>query len=60
MLEHFTPEDKEDDTDHHKLARAQAREPADTVDDKDFTVEETRNAVANMFKKKALDEDGSF
>jgi len=39
MLEHFTTEDKEeDDADHHKLARAQAREPADTADDRDFTV----------------------
>jgi len=59
MLEHFTPEDKEeDDTDCHKLARAQAREPADTAEDKDFTIEETRNAVASMDKKKAPGEDG--
>jgi len=36
MMEHFTLEDKEEDnTDHHKLARAQAREPADTADNKD-------------------------
>ena len=59
MLERFTPVDKEeDDTEHHKLARAQALEPADTEDDKDFTVEETRNAVASMKKKKASGEDG--
>ena len=59
MLEHFKPEDKEeDDADHHKLARAHAREPADTADDKDFTVEETRNVVASMGTKKAPDEDG--
>ena len=59
MLEHFTLEDKEeDDTSHHKLARAEAREPANTADDTDFTVEETRNAVANMDKKKAPGEDG--
>jgi hypothetical protein len=59
MLEHFTPVDKEeDDTEHHKLARYQTLEPADTEDDKDFTVEETRNAVASMKKKKALGEDG--
>jgi ribonuclease HI len=59
MMEHFTPEDKEeDDTDYHKLARAQAREPSNTADDKDFTVEETRNAVASMNKKKAPGEDG--
>ena len=54
MGERFTPVDKEDDdTEHHKLARAQTLEPADTEDDKDFTVEETRNAVASMNKKKA-------
>jgi hypothetical protein len=59
MLEHFTPDDKEeDDTELHKLARAQALEPADTDDDIDFTVEETRNAVAGMDKKKAPGEDG--
>ena len=59
MLEHFTLEDKEeDDTSHHKLARAEAREPANTADDTDFTVEETRNAVANMDKKKAPGKDG--
>jgi hypothetical protein len=30
MLEHFTPDDKEDDIELYKLARAQALEPADT------------------------------
>jgi hypothetical protein len=59
MLEHFTPDDKEeDDTELHKLARAQASEPADTDDDTDFTVEETRNAVACIDKKKAPGEEG--
>jgi hypothetical protein len=59
MLEHFTPEDKEeDDTDHHKLDRARAREPAVTFDDKDFTVDETRNVVDGMDKKKAPGEEG--
>jgi hypothetical protein len=59
MLEHFTPKDKEeDDTELHKLARAQVLQTADTDDDKDFTVEETRNAVASMDKKKAPGEDG--
>ena len=54
MLEHFTPVHKEEyDTEHHKLARAQTLVPADTEDDKDFTVEETRKAVASMKKKKA-------
>jgi len=58
MLEHFTPDDKgEEDTKLHKLARAQALEPADTYDHIDFTVEETRNAFASM-DKKASGEDG--
>ena len=53
MLEHFTLDDKEeDDTELHKLARAQALEPADTDADIDFTVEEFRNAVASMDKRK--------
>ena len=58
MLEHFTPDDKKEDTELHKLARAQSLEPADTDDDIDFTVEESRNAVAIMDKKKAPGEDG--
>jgi hypothetical protein len=59
MLEHFTPEDKEeDDTELHKLARAQAFEPPDTEDDKDFTIAESRNTVTSMNKKKAPGEDG--
>ena len=49
---------EEDDTELHKLARAQASEPADTDDDIDFTVEESRNAVASMDNKKAPGEDG--
>jgi hypothetical protein len=54
MLEHFTPDDKEeDDTEFHKLARAQTLEPADTDEDIDFTVTETRNAGANMEKRKS-------
>jgi hypothetical protein len=54
ILEHFTPDNKEDDdTELHRLARAQALEPADTDDDTDFTVEETRNAVASMDKKES-------
>jgi hypothetical protein len=59
MIEHFTPEDKEDDdTDHHKLARALARESVDTADDKYFTVEETRRVITSMDNKKALGIDG--
>jgi len=43
MLEHFTPDDKEeDDTELHKQARGQALEPTATDNDIDFTVEETK------------------
>jgi len=59
ILEHFTPDDKEeDDTELHKQATARALEPAATDNDIDFTVEENRNAVASMNKKKAPCEDG--
>jgi hypothetical protein len=59
MLEYLTREDKEDDdTDNHKLARIQSQEPVDTADDKDFTLEETRNAIGSMGNKKASREDG--
>jgi hypothetical protein len=53
MLEHFAPEDTEkDDTDFHKQARTQAQEPVDAADDKEFTLEEIRNAIESMGNKK--------
>jgi hypothetical protein len=59
MLELFTPDDNEEyDTELHKLARAQALDPADTDDHIDFTVEKNKNAVASMDKNKAPSEDG--
>jgi hypothetical protein len=59
MLEHFTPEDKQsDDSDYHKQARTQSQEPVDTADDKEFTIEGIKNAVASMGNKKAPGEDG--
>ena len=59
MLEHFTPEDSQnDDSDNHRQARTQSQEPINTADDKDFTVEEIKNAVASMGNKKAPGEDG--
>jgi hypothetical protein len=59
MLEHFTPEDNQnDDSDYHKQVRTQSPEPTDTADDKDFTVDEIKNAVASMGNKKAPGEDG--
>ena len=53
MLEYFTPEDKEDDDTDNKLARIQYQEPVDTADDKEFTLEEIRNAIESMGNKNA-------
>jgi hypothetical protein len=58
VLEHFTLEDKEEDTHHHTEARAQALEPAEADDDKEFAIEETRNVFTSMDKRKAPGEDG--
>jgi hypothetical protein len=53
MLEHFAPEDNHnDDSDFHKQARILSQEPVDTEDDKDFTVEEIKSAVASIGDKK--------
>jgi len=58
-LQYFVPEDKDnDDTDFHTQASTQSQEPMDTADDKDFIIEEIRNAVESMGNKKAPGEDG--
>jgi hypothetical protein len=58
MLEYFVPEDKDnDDTDFHTQARTQSQEPMDTAYDKDFNIEEIRNAVESMGNKTAPRED---
>ena len=57
-LEYFVPDDNQaDDSDFHKQARTLSQHPIDTDDDKEFTVEEIRNAVASMGDKKAPGED---
>jgi len=59
MLEYFVPDDNQkDDSNFHKQARILSQDPIDTGDDKEFTVEEIRNAVASMGDKKAPGEDG--
>ena len=56
---YFVPDDNQkDDSDFHKQARSSSQDPIDTGDDKEFTVEEIRNAVASMGDKKAPGEDG--
>jgi hypothetical protein len=58
MLEYFVQEDKDnDDTDFHTQAKTQTQEPMDTADDKDFTIEEIRNAIESVGYKKAPGED---
>ena len=59
MLEHFAPEDDQhDDSYLHKQARTLSMEPIYTEDDKEFTVQEIRNAVASLGDKKVPGEDG--
>jgi len=59
MLRNFTLEDNQnDDTEYHKQLRAQTHESIDTANDKEFTVQEIKNAVASMGNKKAPGEDG--
>jgi hypothetical protein len=56
MLEYFTPTDSEhDDNDYHKQVRTQVQEPSDMAHDRDFTIEEIRNAVEGMDNKKATE-----
>ena len=58
MLDNFTPEDNErDDSDYHKQIRAQTQQPTTTADDREFTIEEIRDATESMENKKAPGED---
>jgi hypothetical protein len=59
MLDYFTPEDNDrDDSDYHKHVRAQTQQPTNTADDREFTIEEIRDAIKDMGNKKAPGEDG--
>jgi hypothetical protein len=59
MLEHFTPEDNEqEDNNYHKQIRDMTARPPNTQDDREFTREEIRKVIEGMNKKKALGEDG--
>jgi len=59
MLDNFTPEDNErDDSDYHKQVGAQAQQPTTTADDREFTIEEIRDAIESMDNKKASGKDG--
>ena len=59
MLQNFTPDDNpNDDNEYHAQLRAMTQEATDTADDKEFTVQEIKNATAKMRNKKAPGEDG--
>jgi len=58
MLRNFTPEDNHNNvTAYHRKLRVQTQESIDTADDKEFTVQEIKNAVASMGNKKTPGED---
>jgi hypothetical protein len=58
MLEYFTPEDNEqDDSEFHKRVTAKSQEIVNTLDDREFTMAEIRNAVETLNNKKAPGED---
>jgi len=53
MIQKLTPEDNQDDHDAiHKQIRAITQETINTANDKEFSVQEVKNAVANMGGKK--------
>jgi len=59
MIRYFTPEDiQNDDNEYHKKLREQTQEPTGTPNDKEFTEQEIKNAVASMGHNKAPGEDG--
>jgi hypothetical protein len=55
MAEHLIP--KDDDTDHHKQIRAQAKEPIQTTEDREYRIEEVKNAIAELIHTKPPGED---
>ena len=53
MLDNFTPVDNgRDDNDYHKQVRAQTQQPTTTAD-REFTIEDIRDALESMDNKKA-------
>jgi hypothetical protein len=59
MLEHFTPDDREDsDSELHRKIRKEIQETPDMTDDKAFTKEEIAANLKKFNSKKAHGEDG--
>ena len=53
MLKNLTPDDNQaDDNELHKQTRAIIQEVIDTAGDKEFTVQEVKNAVESMGEKR--------
>jgi hypothetical protein len=59
MIQKFAPDDKPEEDEHtHREIRAITREPIDTEDDDEFTIQEVMNTVQDLGNKKAPGEDG--
>jgi len=58
MVEQPIPKDDDtDDTDYHKQTRAQAKEQTRTVENREYTKEEVKNAIEELNPKKSPGED---
>jgi len=58
-MDTFAPKDnRRDDNDYHKQVRALTKQPANTADDREFTIEEISNIIVSMNNNKAPGEDG--
>jgi hypothetical protein len=54
VLDNYTPEDNErDDNGFHKQVRTQTQQPTTRADDREFTIEEIRDAIESIDNKKA-------
>jgi hypothetical protein len=51
-------DNEHEDNGNHKQVRAQAQQPANMADDREFAIEEIRKAVESMDNKKTTGEDG--
>jgi hypothetical protein len=54
MAEHLIPKDDDtDDTEYHKQLRIQVKEPIQTAEYREYTIEEVKNAIAELKHKKS-------
>jgi hypothetical protein len=59
MFEYFVPaDDEEGETNHHKRIRTRLKEPIQTRNDRDFTIEEIKHNIENIDHKKVPGEHG--